>query len=45
MLAKPLTVLMLLLTPVALSACAPLVGAGAAIGADQAVEDEGGNLF
>jgi hypothetical protein len=29
----------------ALSACAPLVGAGAAVVADEAAENEGGNLF
>jgi predicted small secreted protein len=35
----------LLLGALALSGCAPLVGAGAVVLADEAAEQEGGNLF
>lgn len=42
---KPWMVLALLLALPALSACGPLIGAGAAVAADEAAEDDGGNLF
>lgn len=41
----PWLIALILSGGMALSGCAALFGAGAAIGADQAAEDEGGNLF
>ena len=40
----PWLIALILSAGLGLSGCAALVGAGAAIGADQAAEDEGGNL-
>ncbi|MGL4310464.1 MAG: hypothetical protein ACRCSU_08245 [Paracoccaceae bacterium] len=40
-----LLMILMLATPVALSACGPLIGAGAAVGADKIAEDRGDDLF
>ena len=42
---KPWILLVALLGAPILSGCAAAVGAGAAIAADEAVEENGGNLF
>ena len=42
---RTLAILAALLAATGLSACAPAVGAGAAIAADSVAESEGGNLF
>ena len=43
---RPFALVLLLAASLGLSGCAAgLIGAGAAIGADQIAEDEGGNLF
>ena len=42
---KLITICALLVGGLTLSACAPLIGAGAVIIADDAAEREGGNLF
>ena len=43
---RTLTILAaLMLAASGLSACAPAIGAGAAIAADSVAEDNGGNLF
>ena len=44
-LAKPLTIVALLMGSLSLSGCAALVGAGAVAAADGAAEEEGGNLL
>ena len=42
---RTFAILAALLTAVGLSACAPAIGAGAAVVADSVAEDNGGNLF
>ena len=42
---KTMTICALLIGSLTMSACAPLIGAGAVIIADDAAEREGGNLF
>ena len=39
------TIAALMLAASVLSACAPAIGAGAAVAADSIAEDNGGNLF
>lgn len=45
MVAKITTIVMLLIGGAILTGCAPLIGAGAVVIADEAAEREGGNLF
>ena len=42
---KNISIYALLIGSLTMSACAPLIGAGAVIIADDAAEREGGNLF
>ena len=42
---RTLAILAALLAAAGLSACAPAIGAGAAVVADSVAEDNGGNLF